>query len=137
MVEFSHASIAFGWLLAIDQSKIRGVMRPHDPIAVFGRSQRHAFGSPRKGGEFGGRSVVIWDPEMVPNDERYGIDGEGFGFDIVSDEPISVLVEATDAIGTTPWVTLATVNVVGGSVRFLDPMWEDFDAQFYRLRMPQ
>jgi hypothetical protein len=87
--------------------------------------------------EFGGRSVVIWDPEVVPNDDRYGVDGEGFGFDIISEEPIVVLVEATDAIGTASWVTLAEVEVINGSADFRDPEWEDFAAQFYRLRMPQ
>lgn len=89
------------------------------------------------GATFGERTTMVWDPQIVLNDDPFSGDDGAFAFIVTADIDLTVAIQVSDILGESEWLTLITVTLNAGSFDFNDPDWESFESSFYRLRMPR
>jgi len=87
---------------------------------------------------FGGDSATVyylpgttfWDPQIQTSNGTFGVQTNGFGFNISGSSSLSIIVEACTNLGNPIWSPVATNT---GSSYFSDPQWTNYPARFYRL----
>jgi hypothetical protein len=84
----------------------------------------------------GGRPAVLWNPQAQTADGSFGIQNNGFGFNITASTNIPFVVEANNVLAGTNWTPLQNCAVTNGSIYFSDPDWTNFPVRFYRIRSP-
>jgi hypothetical protein len=75
-----------------------------------------------------------WNAQVL-NDANFGVKTNRFGFDVIGDN-WTFVVEACTNLSNYIWSPLATNTTTGGISYFNDPMWTNFPARYYRLKMP-
>jgi hypothetical protein len=86
------------------------------------------------GTTYGGLPTSLWLPQTVTNDGSFGLQANGFGFNINWASGQTVVVDAsTDLIN---WQPVQTNTLTTGSAYFSDPTWTNYSGRFYRLRSP-
>jgi len=76
----------------------------------------------------------LWLPEVQTTDTSFGVNTNGFGFNIIWAIGQTVVVEASaDLIN---WQPVQTNTLTSGSAYFSDAQWTNYPARFYRLRAP-
>lgn len=78
--------------------------------------------------------TVPWNAQAHMNAPGFGIGTNGFGFTIIGNSNLDVVVEACTNLANPAWVAVGTTGLPGGSASFSDPAWKNFTARFYRLR---
>ena len=66
----------------------------------------------------------------------FGIQTNGFGFNIAGNTNATVVVEACTNMINPVWVAVQTNILTSGSIYFSDPRWTNYPVRFYRLRSP-
>jgi len=82
------------------------------------------------------RPVVLWNPQMQPNDGSFGVRMNGFGFNIAGTLNIPLVIEASTNGAAGSWVSLNSYLLVNGLIYFSDPQWTNYPNRFYRIRSP-
>ena len=85
---------------------------------------------------FSGRPAVLWNPQVQVGDGGFGVQANGFGFNIAGTPDIPLVVEASTNLATDLWVPLQSLTLTNGLVSFRDPAWTNYSTRFYRLRSP-
>jgi hypothetical protein len=85
---------------------------------------------------FGGLPALLWNPQVQSADGSFGVQSNGFGFNITGTSNISLVVEACTNVAKGFWVPLQTNSLVDGASYFSDPQWTNYPSRFYRLRTP-
>jgi hypothetical protein len=80
--------------------------------------------------------MVLWNPQALTGDGRFGVGSNGFGFSIAGTTNIPVVVEGATNLTGAPWTTLQTCTLTNGLVYFSDPQWTNYPSRFYRIRSP-
>ncbi len=94
------------------------------------------------GWTFGGCPTVLWNPQVLTSAASFGIwTNPGvwtnqFGFPVVGNSNVRVVVEACTNLANPTWIPVGTSLLTGGSSYFSDPQWAKYPARFYRLRSP-
>jgi hypothetical protein len=88
------------------------------------------------GPAFGGRPTAIWKPKMEASDATFGVQTNGFGFNINWAANQVVVVEACTNFSNPVWQPVQTNTLTGGSSYFSDPQWTNYPGRYYRLRSP-
>jgi hypothetical protein len=82
------------------------------------------------GETFGGRPIMLWNPQAQNLGER----ANQFGFTITGTSNLVIVVEACTNLANPVWSQVGTNTLTGGSSYFSDPQWTNYPARFYRLR---
>jgi hypothetical protein len=83
----------------------------------------------------------LWNPQVQTADGSFGVKANQFGFNIIGNYNLVVVVEATSDLADPVWSPVST-NTLDSSVGtnsasyFSDPQWTDYPGRFYRLRLP-
>jgi hypothetical protein len=88
------------------------------------------------GPTFGGRPTALWLPQMLTNDESFGVRTNQFGFNISWASGMAVAVDACTSIANPVWTPLQTNTLTTDTLYFSDPQWANYPNRFYRLRWP-
>jgi hypothetical protein len=88
------------------------------------------------GETFGGRPIVLWNPQIQTGNTSFGVRSNQFGFYITGTNTFVVVVEASTNLVGGVWEPLQTNVLTSGSAQFNDPQWTNYPGRFYRLRMP-
>jgi hypothetical protein len=67
---------------------------------------------------------------------NFGVRTNQFGFTIIGNDGLFVVVEATTNLFNPTWFPVSTNTLTGGSSYFSDPQWTNHPTRFYRLRSP-
>jgi hypothetical protein len=87
-------------------------------------------------GQFWPWLTELWIPQLQTNGGDFGVQSNGFGFNINWASGQTVVVEACTNLANTSWLPVQTNMLSGGSFYFSDPQWTNYPARFYRLRSP-
>ena len=90
---------------------------------------------------FGNRPAVLWNPMVQTGDGSFGVQAEGFGFDITGNSNLVVVVKACTDLARSTWVSVATNTLnqfvgTNGTSHFSDPKWTNYPARFYSFGFP-
>lgn len=88
------------------------------------------------GATYGGRPAIPWNPFIRTDDGDFGIQTNGFGFNIAESASGLVLVQGCTNLTDASWLPVQTNRMSGNSVYFSDPRWTNDRARYYRLSMP-
>ncbi len=88
------------------------------------------------GPTLGGRPTRMWNPVIQTGSPIFGVQANGFGFEITGPTGIPFIVEAATNLTHPVWWPLQSGSLAGGSHYFSDPEWANHPARFYRLRSP-
>lgn len=83
-----------------------------------------------------GRPAVLWNPQPQTGHPSFGIQTNGFGFEINGAEALPFLVEACTNLSGGDWVPVHTNILTGGTFDFCDHEWTNFSGRYYRIRWP-
>jgi|GEM_PF-2795356 len=86
------------------------------------------------GPAFGGRSAVLWNPQV--SGAGFGVRTNQFGFTITGASNLVIVVEACTDLANSDWLPQGTSILSNGSFCFSDPRWINYPGRFYHLRMP-
>jgi hypothetical protein len=77
-------------------------------------------------------------PSILASSAGFGLQSNGFSFNISWAANLSVVVEACADLGNLVWQPLQTNTLTatpaGGAFQFSDPRWTNYPARFYRIR---
>jgi hypothetical protein len=79
---------------------------------------------------------VLWDPQIQSSGASFGLQTNGFGFNITGNSNLVIVVEACTSPANPIWSPVRTNTLSSGSSYFSDPEWRNYPARFYRLRSP-
>jgi hypothetical protein len=85
---------------------------------------------------FSEQPVVLWNPQIQTGNETFGVQTNGFGFNITELTNALVVVHACTNLEEDIWEPVFTNSMPNGSAYFSDPTWADHPARYYRLDMP-
>ena len=85
----------------------------------------------------GGRPTALCRPQVQTGDGNFGIQTNGFGFNVSWASGMTVVVEACTNLTSGNWKPVATNVLTGGSVQFSDPAFTNYPKRYYRVSMPQ
>jgi len=85
------------------------------------------------GTTFGGIQTALWQPQIQTNDGSFGVQSNGFGFDITWASGMTVVVEACTNLVNPSWFPVETNFLNNGSFYFRDSSWTNYPVRFYRL----
>jgi hypothetical protein len=83
---------------------------------------------------FEGLPTVLWIPQVQTSDGGFGVETNGFGFNINWASGQTVVVEVCTNFSNPVWQPLQTNTLTGGSSYFSDPQWTNYPDRFYRLK---
>lgn len=97
----------------------------------------YMYGTKNWTNPWGGRPTVLWNPQAQPNDATFGVQTNGFGFNIAGSSNITIVVEACTNLVNPVWVPVST-NTIGtnGLSNFRDSHWSNYSERYYRFRAP-
>jgi hypothetical protein len=84
----------------------------------------------------GGLPAVLWNPQPQTGDGRFGVQTNGFGFNIIGTPDIPIVVDAGTNVAPSSWLPLFNGTISNGEVYFIDPQWTNYPSRFYRIRSP-
>jgi hypothetical protein len=96
----------------------------------------YMLGTTGWGTTFGYIPLVLWNPKMVTDDTRFGVQSNQFGFNIAGTTNIPIVVEGASNLASGPWTALQSCTLTNGLVYFSDPQWTSYHSRFYRIRSP-
>jgi hypothetical protein len=82
---------------------------------------------------FGGAPTAFWEPLIQASGASFGVQTNGFGFNISWATNLTVVVEACTNLVNAAWTPVANVPLTNGIFYFVDPQWTNYSARFYRL----
>jgi hypothetical protein len=85
---------------------------------------------------FGGLPTVMWNPQVQTGDTSFGVQENGFGFNILGNTNLLVVVEAATNLVGPVWIPVATNTLAASSFYFSDPQWTNYPNRYYRLSPP-
>ena len=88
------------------------------------------------GSTFAGVPAVLWNPQVQTSDGEFGLNANGFGFNITGTANISIAVEACADPTTRNWTSVQACTLTNGSIYFSDSQWTNWPTRFYRIRPP-
>ncbi len=80
--------------------------------------------------------VLVWNPRLETNDANFGVRNGSFGFNIVGEPWIPIVIEAATDLLNPHWTMLQNCTLTNGLIYFSDFQWKDFPSRFYRVRSP-
>jgi hypothetical protein len=83
-----------------------------------------------------GLPMLPWLPQVQNNGPVFGVQTNGFGFNINWASGQTVVVEACTDLANPVWSPVGTNTLTGGSSYFSDPQWTNYPGRYYRLRSP-
>ncbi len=86
------------------------------------------------GATFGG--APTWNPQTPTSNTAFGIRTNRFGFNIIGNNNLIVVVEAATNLANSIWTPVGTNTLTTGSSYFSDPQWTNYPARYYHLRSP-
>jgi hypothetical protein len=111
---------------------------PDNPTIVY-----YLPGTTGWGSTFGGCPTALWTlpyPVILNSTPNFGVQSNGFSFNISWATNLSVVVEASTDLANPVWQTLQTNTLTatpaGGAFQFSDPQWTNYPARFYRINVP-
>jgi hypothetical protein len=109
------------------------------PFAFYGDDNATAYylpGTTNWNSTLDGLPAVLWNPQAQMGDGRFGVQTNGFGFNITGTAYIPIVVEANEDLTQPSWTPLFTGTITNGEVYFSDPQWTNFQSRFYHIRSP-
>ena len=93
------------------------------------------------GSRLSGQPAVLWNPGAQTGNVGFGVQSNQFGFNIIGNSNLVVVVEACTNLTAPVWSSLATnrlTNFTGGNgvSFFSDPQWTNYSDRFYRFSFP-
>lgn len=88
------------------------------------------------GPTFGGFRTLLWNPQIRTSDSSFGVQKNGFGFNIAGTANIPLVIEGCNSLSLPAWVALQTCTLTNGLIYFSDPQWTDHPSRLYRIRSP-
>jgi hypothetical protein len=93
------------------------------------------------GAMFDGVPAMLWNPQAQTSDGNFGVQTNGFGFNITGSSNLVIVVETCINLANPSWTpvstnTLNTFIGTNGSSYFSDSQWTNYPSRFYRLRSP-
>lgn len=85
---------------------------------------------------FAGAPTALWNPRPLTGDAGFGVQHNGFGFNINGTAGVPLVVEACTNLTSDPWVSLQSCTLTNGSIYFSDSQWTNSARRFYRVRSP-
>jgi hypothetical protein len=82
------------------------------------------------------RPTLLWTPQVQTSDGSFGVQMDGFGFNINWASGQTVVVEACTDLANPNWQPVQTNTLTTGSAYFSDTQWTNYPGRFYRLRSP-
>jgi hypothetical protein len=88
---------------------------------------------------FDGLPTVLWNPQAQTSDGSFGVQTNGFGFNITGSSNLVIVVETCINLANPSWTSVSTNTLntfidTNGSSYFSDPQWTNYPSRFYRLR---
>jgi len=131
---------AFGSCLKLTGVYFEGDAPVTSPDAFSGAAQAKLYFLPGATGwtsPFAGRSVLLWNPLMIPvSDGRSIFTDQQFTLQITGTPSISISVQAATNPLSGPWVPFRTLNLTGGKVLLSDGSQQLNPNRFYRVTHP-
>lgn len=88
------------------------------------------------GPTFAGRPTTLWNPRIQLADANFGMQTNGFSFNITGNSNLVVVVEACTSLIQSAWTPLGTNTLVNGASSFHDSGSTSLSSRYYRLRSP-
>jgi hypothetical protein len=107
--------------------------------AFYGEDNATAYflpGTTNWGSNFGGLPTLLWNPQAQTGDGGFGVQTNGFGFNITGTPNIPIVVDAITDLTQTTWTPLFNGVVTNGEVYFSDSQWTNYPIRFYRICAP-
>jgi hypothetical protein len=79
---------------------------------------------------------VLWNPQVQTSDASFGVQTNGFGFNITGNSNLVVVVEACTNLTNPVWQPIQTNTLTGGLSYFSDPQWTNYPSRFYGFSWP-
>jgi hypothetical protein len=83
-----------------------------------------------------GHPTAPWIPQIQTKDGCFGVQTNGFGFNINWASGRTVVLEACTDLANPAWSPVATNTLTDGSSYFNDPAWTNYTSRFYRVHSP-
>lgn len=94
----------------------------------------HFAGTSGWGATFGG--VPTWNPQAQKSSTRFGVGANQFGFNIVGNSNLVIVVEACTNLSHPSWQPVQTNTLITGTAYFSDSQWTNYPSRYYRIRSP-
>jgi hypothetical protein len=88
------------------------------------------------GPTFAGLPTVLWNPQIRSSDAGFGVQKNGFGFNIAGTAGIPLVIQMTTNLVAGSWVSLQGCTLTNGLIHFSDPQWTSYPSRFYRIQPP-
>jgi hypothetical protein len=85
---------------------------------------------------FEGCNTVLWNAAIQTTDGSFGVQSNGFGFNITGPTASSVVVEVCTNLAKPVWTPVQTVTLNPNSFYFSEPLQTNVSARFYGLAVP-
>lgn len=85
---------------------------------------------------FSGAPAVLWNPQAVAGDGNFGVHSNAYGFNVIGNSNIVVVVEACTNLASPAWTALQTLTLTNGFCYFSDPQWTNYPSRFYGFAFP-
>lgn len=85
---------------------------------------------------YAGRPAYLWNPTISTNGCSFGVQSNGFCFNITGTPDIPIVVEAATNLASTNWTILRNHILTNGLICFSDPQWTNHCGRFYLVRSP-
>ena len=90
---------------------------------------------------FGLVPTLLWNPQAQTSDGGFGVQTNGFGFNITGSSNLVIVVEACTNLTNPVWSPVATNTLnmfigTNGTSYFSDPQWTNYPGRFYRFSSP-
>ena len=107
-----------------------------NPFAGLILNGNTLYGTTAGGGSSGVGVVfsLTVPPEILVNDDCFGVRTNCFGFNVAGISNLVVVMEACTNLAKTNWVPLRTNTLGAAPVYFSDPKWTNYPGRFYRVR---
>jgi len=83
-----------------------------------------------------GIPTELWLPRIQSSDDIFGVQTNGFGFNIYWASGQTVVVDACTNLLNSEWQPLQTNTLMSDTVYFSDSQWVNYPVRFYRIRSP-
>ena len=77
-----------------------------------------------------------WNPQAQKTPATFGVHTNQFGFNIVGNNNLSVIVQVCTNLAKPVWQSIHTNTLTGGLSYFSDSQWTNSRARYYRFRSP-
>jgi hypothetical protein len=77
--------------------------------------------------------ITGWNPQVQTSGASFGVRTNRFGFTIIGNDNLGVVVQACTNLAHPDWSPVATNTLSGGSCYFCDPQCTNYARRFYGL----